>query len=132
MRAARAYGNLDRQTSVMVSDPVGLVVLLYDKLLQRLSEARAGFAAKNIPERSNAISKAIELIEVGLLSSLDDSRGGDVSSRLKAHYQVWMTKLFRANMQASVALIDEVEAEVKTIKLAWDELKLKDGGKRMP
>jgi len=123
MRAARAYGNLDRQTSVMPSDPVGLVVLLYDKLLQRLQEAREGFARKDVMGRSEAISKSIELIEVGLLSALDDANGGEVAARLRAHYQVWMTKLFRANMLVSVQLLDEVEAEVKTIKLAWDELK---------
>jgi len=127
MRAARAYGNLDRQTSVMVSDPVGLVVLLYDKLIQRIQEARAGFASKDVQARSDAISKAMELIEVGLMSSLDDSRGGEVAVRLRAHYQVWMAKLLRSNMQASVELLSEVEAEVKTIKLAWDELKGADG-----
>jgi flagellar protein FliS len=107
----------------MVADPVGLIVLVYHRLTLRLQQARAAFEAKDIQARSDAISKCIELIEVGLLSALDDARGGDVASRLRAHYQLWLTKLLRSNMQASVDLLSEVEEEVKTIKLAWDELK---------
>lgn len=122
MRAARAYGNLGQQTSVMVSSSVGLVVMLYEKLLQRIGEAKKAFDEKDIPTRASAISKAIELIEVGLQSSLDDANGGGVAVRLRAHYQLWISKLFRSNMQASVDLLTEVEAEVKTIKSAWDEL----------
>jgi flagellar biosynthetic protein FliS len=130
MRAARAYGSLDRQTSVMVADKIGLVVLLYDKLTLRLQQARAAFEARDIPARSEAISKSIELIEVGLLSALDDAGGGEVAARLRAHYQLWLAKLLRSNMQASINLLSEVEEEVKTIKLAWDELNFPGGNGR--
>jgi flagellar protein FliS len=123
MKAARAYGNLDRQTSVMVSGQVGLVVLLYDKLLQRIREAQVAFTARDIPARAAAISKAIELVEMGLIPALDNRRGGDVAVRLRNHYQLWVGKFFRANMQASPELLVEIESEVRTIKLAWDELK---------
>jgi len=123
MRAARTYSNLGRETSVMVSDPVGLVMLLYDKLLQRINEARGGFAAGDIESRSSSISKAIELIEVGLLSSLDDTRGGEVSRRLRLHYQIWTATLLQANMRASPELLEKVESEVRTIKSAWEDLK---------
>jgi flagellar protein FliS len=107
----------------MVSSPVGLVVLLYDKLLQRIREAQAAFTARDIPARAAAISKAIELVEVGLLPALNDRGGGDVAVRLRNHYQLWLAKLFRANMQASPELLVEIESEVRTIKLAWDELR---------
>ena len=122
MRAARAYGNTDRQTSVMVSSSVGLVILLYDKLLVRLAEAKKGFGGRDIAARSAAISKAIELIEIGLVSSLDHRQGGDVAARLKIHYQVWIAKLFNANMRASEELLFEVEEEVRTLKSAWDQI----------
>jgi len=123
MRAARAYGNLGRQTSVMVSDPVGLVMLLYEKLIERINEAKSGFAARDVEARSAAISKAIELIELGLISSLDESKGGEVAKRLRIHYQIWLATLLQANMEASAALLDQVEREVRTIKSAWEELK---------
>jgi flagellar protein FliS len=107
----------------MMSSPVGLVALVYDKLLQRLLEAQAAFTARDIPARAAAISRAIELVELGLISALDDRRGGDVAVRLRNHYELWVAKLFRANMQASPELLVEIESEVRTIKLAWDELK---------
>ncbi|NBO81529.1 MAG: hypothetical protein EBU75_01550 [Betaproteobacteria bacterium] len=41
MRAARAYQNVGQHTAVMSGDPIDLVILLYDKLLQRLREVKA-------------------------------------------------------------------------------------------
>ena len=122
MRAARAYGKTDRQTAVMVSSPVGLVILLYDRLLLRLAEAKRCLVTRDIPARSEAISKSIELIEIGLISSLDVRQGGDIAARLKIHYDVWIAKLFNANMKASVELLDEVEQEVQTIKSAFSQI----------
>jgi flagellar protein FliS len=122
MRAARAYGKTDRQTAVMVSSSVGLVILLYDRLLQRLAEAKRCLVTRDIPARSEAISKSIELIEIGLISSLDIRQGGDIAARLKIHYDVWIAKLFNANMKASVELLDEVEQEVQTIKSAFSQI----------
>ena len=126
MRAARAYGKTDRQTAVMVSSPVGLVILLYDRLLQRLAEAKRCLATRDIPARSEAISKSIELIEIGLISSLDVRQGGDIAVRLKVHYDVWIAKLFNANMKASVELLTEVEQEVQTIKSAFSQIEQAD------
>ena len=40
MRAARAYQNVDRHTAVISGNTVDLVILLYEKLLQRFREAR--------------------------------------------------------------------------------------------
>jgi len=122
MRAARAYGKTDRQTAVMFSSPVGLVILLYDRLLLRLAEAKRCLVTRDIPARSEAISKSIELIEIGLISSLDVRQGGDIAARLKIHYDVWIAKLFNANMKASVELLDEVEQEVQTIKSAFSQI----------
>jgi len=122
MRAARAYGKTDRQTAVMVSSSVGLVILLYDRLLLRLAEAKRCLVTRDIPARSEAISKSIELIEIGLISSLDVRQGGDIAARLKIHYDVWIAKLFNANMKASVELLDEVEQEVQTIKSAFSQI----------
>ena len=122
MRSARAYGKTDRQTAVMVSSPVGLVILLYDRLLLRLAEAKRCLVTRDIPSRSEAISKSIELIEIGLISSLDVRQGGDIAARLKIHYDVWIAKLFNANMKASVELLDEVEQEVQTIKSAFSQI----------
>jgi len=122
MRAARAYGKTDRQTAVMVSSSVGLVILLYDRLLLRLAEAKRCLVTRDILARSEAISKSIELIEIGLISSLDVRQGGDIAARLKIHYDVWIAKLFSANMKASVELLDEVEQEVQTIKSAFSQI----------
>jgi len=122
MKAALAYSNTDRQTAVMVSNSVELIILLYDKLLMRLDQVKRGFETKDISARAEALTKSIELIEVGLISSLDYRQGGEVAERLKAHYDIWIAKLFQANMKASMHPVSEVEQEVRVLKMAWDEI----------
>lgn len=122
MRAARSYGAVDRQTSVSVADPVGLVKLVYDRLSQALVAAGVAIESGNIEARAKAINRAIDLIDLGLVNALDFKQGGELSKRLNAHYTSWMIRLTQANAKNSAELLMAVENEVRTIKSAWDEL----------
>jgi len=123
MRAARAYGEVARHTAVISGNTLDLIILLYDKLLQRLREAQAAVAAGNIRGRGEATSKAIDIIEKGLVGSLDPARGGDIALRLKTHYQLWSTLLLKYNIQPDDNLLLTIETQVKSLKEGWEELK---------
>jgi len=123
MRAARAYQNVGQHTAVMSGDPIDLVILLYDKLLQRLREVKASIDRGEISGRGEACGKAIELIEKGLIGCLDMNQGGVIASQLRAQYGRWMSMILRCNLSADLALLQTIEAEVKDILSAWRELK---------
>jgi flagellar protein FliS len=123
MRAARAYQSVGQHTAVMAGDPIDLVIMLYEKLLQRLREVRQSLERGDIGGRGEACGKAIELVEKGLIGCLDMSQGGAIAVQLKAQYARWMTMILRCNMAADPALLGVLENEVKDILSAWQELK---------
>ena len=63
MRAARAYQRVDQNTAVLAGDPIDLVLLLYDKLIQRINEALRAIELADVAARGEAIGKAIDLRE---------------------------------------------------------------------
>jgi flagellar protein FliS len=123
MRAARAYQNVSQQTSVIAADTLQLVVLLYEKLLDRLREARTAQLANDIAARGRATSLAIELVEKGLVGSLDSDRGGEIAAQLKEQYSLWMIMIVRFNQHGKLDQIDALEEQVKTVLSAWREIK---------
>ncbi|NDD11406.1 MAG: flagellar protein FliS [Betaproteobacteria bacterium] len=123
MRAARAYQNVNQQTSVIAADTLQLVVLLYEKLLDRLREARTAQLTNDIAARGRATSLAIELVEKGLVGSLDSDRGGEIAAQLKEQYSLWMIMIVRFNQHGKLDQIDALEEQVKTVLSAWREIK---------
>jgi flagellar protein FliS len=123
MRAARAYQNVDRHTAVISGNTVDLVILLYEKLLQRFREARKAIELNDISARGEATSKAIELIEKGLIGCLDMRQGGALAEQLRHQYSLWLNQVLRCNLTADLGLLEKVEAEVKDILSAWQEIK---------
>jgi flagellar protein FliS len=123
MRAARAYQSVDRHTAVIGGNQIDLVILLYDKLLQRFREIRVSIEGGEIVARGQAVGKAIELIESGLIACLDLDQGGELAKQLRAHYSRWMTGLLRCNLNSDLSLLEKIEHEVKEILSAWRELK---------
>jgi flagellar protein FliS len=123
MRAARAYQSVDRHTAVIAGNSLDLVILLYDKLLQRFREIRSAIESGEIVARGQAVGKAIELIESGLIGCLDLQQGGNLAHQLRAHYVQWMTGLLRCNLNADIPMLEKIEHEVKEILSAWRELK---------
>lgn len=123
MRAARAYQNVNQQTAVIGADTLQLVVLLYEKLLDRIREASKAQAIRDIAARGRATSLAIELIEKGLLGSLDTQRGGEIAVKLKEQYSLWMLQLIQFNQHGRLEALEALEQQVKTVLSAWQELK---------
>ena len=128
MRAARAYQNVNQQTAVISADTVQLVVLLYEKLLDRIREARDAQVARNIARRGQATSLAIELIEKGLVASLDMARGGEIAVKLREQYGMWILLILQFNLHGKLEQIDSVEHQVRTILSAWREIRTSGAG----
>jgi len=123
MRAATAYKRVGDNTSVMVADPLGLVILLYEKLLLRIKEVDVAIGAGDIQGRGKSTSAAIEIISNGLIGALDLDRGGDVAVRLKEQYQIWLQMLLQINMNGDARLLGSLASGVAEVLSAWKEVK---------
>lgn len=123
MRAARAYQRIDQNTAVLAGDPIDLVLLLYDKLIQRINEALRAIELADVAARGEAIGKAIDLIEKGLVASLDMAQGGEVARQCKRQYATWLALLLKASAESDPRLLSLVASQVREIADSWKQVK---------
>ena len=85
MRPGSARGiSAYQQSAVDTASPTELVVMLYDGALRFIGMARAAIERRDIPARSEAISRALAIVG-HLRTTLDVERGGDVAQIGRAH-----------------------------------------------
>jgi flagellar protein FliS len=114
--AARQY----RQLSSRGAHPVGLVVRLYDALLEDFRRAGEAVRAGEIERRTAAINHAL-LILAELEGTLDHTRGGVVAKHLEGLYQVSRALLVEANLRNSVERLQELTGMFLPVRQAWQQ-----------
>ena len=86
-RALGAYTKVGVETTVETADPHKLVLMLYEGALCALIDAKRYMAQRNVAAKGKAITKAIAILEDGLLASLDVKAGGKLGEHLAALYE---------------------------------------------
>lgn len=118
-RAISAYVQTGIDTGVPEADPHRLVEMLFEGALAAVADARFKLASGDIPGRGLAISKAIAIVEQGLLASLDLARGGEIAARLDGLYRYICTRLLEANLKEQAKPLEEVSSLLQELQGAW-------------
>lgn len=116
------YKQVGVETGVMAASPHKLILMLFDGALLSLAIARDALEQKNIAEKGQAISKAIDILANGLKASLNFEQGAELSERLAALYDYMIDRLFYANLHNDIAALAEVQSLLVEIKSAWEEI----------
>jgi len=122
MRAQRAYQAVQNTTGVASANPVGLAVLLFERISDLLTKAESAFLHKDIEARAKHTSKAIELIELGLVPSLDRERGGAIAENLSFLYKHWVAIIMDANLKGDPTKLAGVKSQIRDIVSAFLEV----------
>lgn len=122
MKALNQYQSVNRQTGVVDADRHRLIQMLYEGALERISTAKGLMQRKEFEGKNRLISKAIEIIG-GLRELLDTQRGGEVAINLERLYEYMEYRLFEANANNDVDMLDEVAELLRTIKAGWDGIR---------
>lgn len=117
-----AYKQMDREADIRGSDPHRLILLLFEGASAALVTAQKRLAEKNYAEKSIALTKAIEIINDGLASSLNLEGGGDIAANLKALYEYMLARLVHANFKNDSLAISEIQFLLEEIGGAWREM----------
>jgi len=124
--AARAYAQMGVESSVLSASPYQLMTLLFDAALAAVSMARLYLVAGDVAQKGKSISRASNLIQGGLLASLDRSAvspdGLEMVDNLEALYGYMLDCLLRANLHNDVAKLDEAGKLLENIASAWREI----------
>jgi flagellar protein FliS len=107
-----------RENDVRGATPVRLVVLLYQQIIQDLTQAAEAIEQNNIMLRTKLINHAI-LVIGHLQSPLDFDRGGKVAKDLEHFYNVLRQNLVQVQFFPSKAGIQQLITDVLAVREAW-------------
>ena len=79
-------------------------------------------ASEDIAAKGLAISKALDIVNNGLMAALDRQRGGEIADRLAALYDYIARLLLKANLHNDAADLDEAARLLNDIGSAWKQI----------
>jgi flagellar protein FliS len=121
--ASKAYARVGVESGVLAADPHKLISMLYQGALLAIASAKNAMMRKDIAAKGAAISKAITIINEGLLASLDKDVGGDLAHNLASLYDYMGRRLLTANMNDDKSALDEVAHLLNDLKGAWENIR---------
>lgn len=122
MRGANAYAKVGMESGVLSASPHQLIVMLFDAAQTSIRAARLHMQAGNIPEKGKAISRAVDIINRGLVEALDHERGGELAGRLEQIYDYVTRLLLQANLRNDQQSLDQAANLLEEIGSAWREI----------
>lgn len=120
---ADAYRRIGVETSMHTIDQHQIIVLLYDGLLQEIARARGALARQDVPAKCDAITRALRILEEGLITGLDMVDGGEIAQNLNALYHYCVQQLVLANARNDDSLLQEVHGLIDSIAQGWKAIK---------
>ncbi|WP_163559542.1 flagellar export chaperone FliS [Halomonas sp. NO4] len=121
-RGAGAYARVGVESGVMSASPHRLIVMLFDGAIGAIRAARIHIEAGNTAEKGQSISKALDIVNNGLMAALDTEKGGEIAERLGSLYDYISRLLLAGNLHNDVESLDQAERLLDDIASAWREI----------
>ena len=118
-RHPQVYATIGLETQVLGAGREHLITLLFDGARAALVKARLHMESNHVAQRGAAISTAIEIIETGLMASIDHEAGGELATNLAAIYGMIIRNLLWANLNVDVEKLDLARHLLDEIGDAW-------------
>ena len=112
-RGAGAYARVGVESGVMSASPHQLISMLFDGAGTAIRAAALHMREGQVAEKGKAISKALDIVNNGLLAALDREKGGELAARL----------LLNANLRNDPASLDEAGRLLADLGEAWNQIK---------
>ncbi len=115
--AALAY----REAVLLGATPIGMVVLLYDRMVQDIHNAVAALKANDVEARSAHVNHALLILQQ-LQGTLDFAAGGPVAQQLDAFYSHIRGKLLEAQIRRSPDMLLAQAQAIAQVRESWAEV----------
>ena len=122
MNAAKTYMNVGATSGAMSASPHGLVIMLFEGAQTATAAARMHVELNQATQRAQAISKAVAIIQDGLMASLDREAGGEMAEQLFSLYEYMVSRLIDANLNNRGEPLEEVGRLLRELSDAWKEI----------
>lgn len=119
---AGAYASVGVESNVLAASPSQLINMLFDGAGVAIRTAGMHMQAGRMAPKGEAISRALDIVNNGLLAALDVERGGELAQRLASLYDYIARRLLSANLNNDRAALDEAGRLLEEIGSAWREI----------
>lgn len=119
---AGAYASVGVESNVLAASPHQLIDMLFDGAGVAIRTAGMHMQAGRTAAKGEAISRALDIVNNGLLAALDVQRGGELAQRLASLYEYIARRLLSANLHNDKAALDEAGQLLEEIGSAWREI----------
>ena len=109
------------EASLLTAEPIELVRILYRTALENVRNAQTHLAEGDIPARSKAVAKCIDILHE-LSFSLRHENEPKLARNLVELYDYMQRQLLVANLGQSGEPLKEVETLLTTMSEAWDRI----------
>ena len=120
-RAIRSYGSVHAASSLAGARGAQLTQMLFDGLVDAMVALRGHVLHQSIQAKSVQVNK-VQRIVIGLQSSLDFERGGEVARNLDELYRYVIRRLVPVHAYNDLAALDEITELMREIRDAWRTL----------
>lgn len=108
------------QDNLLNSNPVELVVALYQGAIDSIRSAKESLKTRDIPGRTKAINKAYNILSE-LLVSLDHEKGKEISKNLGELYTYMQQQILEAHRKQNASPLEEVEKLLSNLLEGWKQ-----------
>lgn len=110
-----------RRAAVQEATPAGLVVVLYDILVEDLRRAIAAMRNSEVEEHCCRLKHGLSALQV-LEGSLDLEKGGDTARSLAHFYAYIRGEILCAQFQNDARILEQQIALILSVREAWQEV----------
>jgi flagellar protein FliS len=120
-RAIQSYGSVHASSSLAGAQGMQLTQMLFDGLVDTLVALRGHLVHRSVAAKSAQVTKAHRIV-IGLQSTLDFERGGDVARNLNDLYLYVIRRLVHVHAHNDLQALEEITDMMRDIRDAWRSL----------
>ena len=120
-RNLKAYKRTSLEAELSVASPHRVIQMLFNGLLERLSQAKGAIERKDYAYKADRSTKAMGILD-GLQGALDRKENPELGDKMYALYDYMKSLLGQASVSLEEGPIDEVVNLLTPIKTAWDNI----------
>ncbi|QFI14659.1 flagellar export chaperone FliS [Borrelia sp. CA_690] len=117
-----------KQTQINTSNPLSILIMLYEKAIQDLKIAKELIKDENWQNAIKANEKIFHAQEIitELMSTLNFEQGGNISTNLFSIYSFLNKELENVLLKKEMHKIDNVIKQLQTLNSTWKQLRNKE------
>ena len=113
------YQAVNNTGAVLDRPPIDLVVLVYERIDDKLLLAEQAVATNNTAQLGEQMQQATDLLQQGLVATLDFERGGDVALNLGRVYDYCQRRMLQGHLRRDVEALREARKLLAELREGW-------------